>query len=73
MPAIIFDSKPLVTRMTEELQSEAKQFRKQHRRSARLAQLIVGHDAAEPVGQLAWVARHWHIPLRSTRKSYALK
>src|SRR3989442_3927878 len=46
MPAIIFDSKPLVTRMTEELQSEAKQFRKQHRRSARLAQVIVGHDAA---------------------------
>jgi methylenetetrahydrofolate dehydrogenase (NADP+)/methenyltetrahydrofolate cyclohydrolase len=49
MPAIIFDSKPLVTRMTEELQSEAKQFRKQHRRSARLAQLIVGHDAAAEV------------------------
>jgi len=35
--------------MTEELQSEAKQFRKQHRRSARLAQLIVGHDAAAEV------------------------
>src|SRR5436309_7019060 len=49
MPAIIFDSKPLVTRMTEKLQSEAKQFRKQHRRSARLAQLIVGHDAAAEV------------------------
>src|SRR5437763_6840646 len=49
MPAIRFDSKPLVTRMTEELQSEAKQFRKQHRRSARLAQLIVGHEAAAEV------------------------
>lgn len=49
MPATIFDSKPLVTRTTTELQSEAKQFRKQHHRSARLAQLIVGHDAAAEV------------------------
>ena len=49
MPAIIFDSKPLVRRMTEELQSEAATFRKQHHRSARLAQLVAGHDAAAEV------------------------
>ena len=49
MAATIFDSKPLVTRMTAELQSEAAQFRKQHHRSARLAQLIAGHDGAAEV------------------------
>ena len=49
MSAIIFNSKPLVTRMTDELQSEATQFRKQHHRSARLAQIVVGHDAAAEV------------------------
>ncbi len=49
MPATIFDNKPLVARMTAELQSEAAQFRKQHHRSARLAQIIVGHDQAAEV------------------------
>jgi methylenetetrahydrofolate dehydrogenase (NADP+) / methenyltetrahydrofolate cyclohydrolase len=49
MPAIIFDSKPLVAHMTAELQSEAAQFRKQNHRSARLAQIIAGHDAAAEV------------------------
>src|SRR5438445_3705985 len=49
MAAIIFDSKPLVARMTAELQSEAAQFRKQHNRSARLAQIIAGHDGAAEV------------------------
>ncbi len=49
MPATIFDSKPLVARMTTELQSEAAQFRKQQHRSARLAQIIVGHDGAAEV------------------------
>src|SRR5438309_10903304 len=49
MPATIFDSKPLVARMTAELQSEAAQFRKQHHRSARLAQIIAGHDGAAEV------------------------
>lgn len=49
MPAIIFDSKPLVARMTEELRSEAAQFRAQHHRPARLAQLVAGHDAAAEV------------------------
>src|SRR5438876_6225054 len=46
MSAAIYDSKPLATRMTDELRSEAAQFRKQHHRSARLAQILVGHDAA---------------------------
>jgi methylenetetrahydrofolate dehydrogenase (NADP+)/methenyltetrahydrofolate cyclohydrolase len=49
MAATIFDSKPLVARMTAELQSEAAQFRKQHHRSARLAQIIAGHDGAAEV------------------------
>ena len=49
MPATIFDSKPLVALMTTELQSEAVQFRKQQHRSARLAQIIVGHDGAAEV------------------------
>jgi methylenetetrahydrofolate dehydrogenase (NADP+)/methenyltetrahydrofolate cyclohydrolase len=49
MAATIFDSKPLVARMTAELQSETAQFRKQHHRSARLAQIIAGHDGAAEV------------------------
>ena len=49
MPATIFDSKPLVTRMTDELQSEAARFCRQHHRPARLAQLVVGHDGAAEV------------------------
>jgi methylenetetrahydrofolate dehydrogenase (NADP+)/methenyltetrahydrofolate cyclohydrolase len=49
MAAIIFDSKLLAAHMTYELQSEAAQFRKQHHRSARLAQIIAGHDGAAEV------------------------
>jgi methylenetetrahydrofolate dehydrogenase (NADP+) / methenyltetrahydrofolate cyclohydrolase len=49
MPATIFDSKPLVTRMTDELQNEAARFRRQRHRPARLAQLVAGHDAAAEV------------------------
>lgn len=49
MSATVFDSKPLVRRMTEELRGEAREFRKQHHRPARLAQVIVGHDAAAEV------------------------
>src|SRR6266436_4375804 len=49
MPATVFDSKPLVTRMTEELQGKAAQFRIRHHRSARLAQLVIGHDPAAEV------------------------
>jgi methylenetetrahydrofolate dehydrogenase (NADP+)/methenyltetrahydrofolate cyclohydrolase len=49
MSAIIFDSKPLVARMTAELQEEAVLFRKQQHRSARLAQIIAGRDGAAEV------------------------
>lgn len=49
MPATVFDSKPLVRRMTEELRVEAGEFRRRHHRPARLAQIIVGHDAAAEV------------------------
>lgn len=49
MPATIFDSRPLVARMSEELQSEATRFHKQYRRSPRLAQIIAGHDGAAEV------------------------
>jgi len=35
--------------MTDELRNEAAQFRRRHHRSARLAQLVVGHDAAAEV------------------------
>src|SRR6266550_7827439 len=49
MAATIFDSRPLVTRMTRELRNEAAKFRKQHHRPARLAQLVAGHDPAAEV------------------------
>jgi methylenetetrahydrofolate dehydrogenase (NADP+)/methenyltetrahydrofolate cyclohydrolase len=49
MSATIYDSRPLAARMTEELRGEAAQFRKQHHRPARLAQLVAGHDAAAEV------------------------
>lgn len=49
MPATIFDSRPLVARMTEELQNEAERFHTQYRRAPRLAQVIAGHDGAAEV------------------------
>lgn len=49
MVANIYDSRPLVGELTEELRREAAQFRTLHRRSARLTQLVVGHDAAAEV------------------------
>ncbi len=49
MSAIIYDSRSLVTRLTEVLRGEAAQFRVHHQRSARLTQIIVGHDAAAEV------------------------
>ena len=49
MSAITYDSRPLVTQLTEELRREATQFRSLHHRSARLTQIIVGHDAAAEV------------------------
>ncbi|HZO71649.1 MAG TPA: bifunctional 5,10-methylenetetrahydrofolate dehydrogenase/5,10-methenyltetrahydrofolate cyclohydrolase [Ktedonobacteraceae bacterium] len=49
MTATIYNGKPLVARMMNELRDEAAQFRKQHNRPARLAQVIVGHDEAAEV------------------------
>ncbi len=49
MSAIIYDSHPLAARLTEMLRSEAAQFRSLHHRSARLTQIVVGHDAAAEV------------------------
>lgn len=49
MPATIFDSQPLVARMTEELRADAAEFRRQHRRPAKITQLIAGHDEAAEV------------------------
>jgi methylenetetrahydrofolate dehydrogenase (NADP+)/methenyltetrahydrofolate cyclohydrolase len=49
MSAIIYDSKALVARLTAELQEEAALFRKRQHRSARLAQIIAGHDGAAEV------------------------
>jgi methylenetetrahydrofolate dehydrogenase (NADP+) / methenyltetrahydrofolate cyclohydrolase len=49
MPAIIFDSEPLVTRMSAELREQAAEFRRGRRRPARLTQLVAGHDAAAEV------------------------
>ncbi len=49
MSAMIFDSHPLVARMTAELQSEANQFRKQYQRSPRLAQIEAGHASAAEI------------------------
>lgn len=49
MSAIAYNSAPLVTRMTGELQREAALFRQRRARSARLAQIIVGHDPAAEV------------------------
>ena len=49
MSALIFDSKPLVAKMTAELQQEAAQFHKLRQRSARLAQIIAGRDGAAEV------------------------
>jgi methylenetetrahydrofolate dehydrogenase (NADP+)/methenyltetrahydrofolate cyclohydrolase len=59
MTAVIYDSKPLVARMQQELREEAAKFRKQHKRPAQLAQLVAGHDAAAEVycKQLALACR----------------
>jgi methylenetetrahydrofolate dehydrogenase (NADP+)/methenyltetrahydrofolate cyclohydrolase len=49
MPATIYNSKPLVTQLSEELQRKAIEFHTQHARPACLAQVIVGHDDAAEV------------------------
>lgn len=49
MPATIYNSKPLVAQLSEELQRKANDFHTQHSRPARLVQVIVGHDDAAVV------------------------
>ena len=49
MSAIIYNSRPLAAQLTEELRHEANHFRSLHHRSARLTQIIVGHDEAAEV------------------------
>jgi methylenetetrahydrofolate dehydrogenase (NADP+) / methenyltetrahydrofolate cyclohydrolase len=49
MPATIYNSKPLVTQLSEELQRKAIDFHTQHGRPACLAQVIAGHDDAAEV------------------------
>ena len=49
MSATIFNSAPLVARMTGELRAEAAEFRTRHQRLAKIAQLVAGHDAAAEV------------------------
>jgi len=66
MLATIFDSRPLVARMTEELQQEAARFHCQYHRSPRLAQLIVGQDAAAGVYSRQLIAACQRIGLGCT-------
>jgi methylenetetrahydrofolate dehydrogenase (NADP+)/methenyltetrahydrofolate cyclohydrolase len=70
MPATIFDSRPLVARMTEELQNEAAQFRKQYRRSPRLAQMIAGHHPAAEVYSRQLIASCQQIGLGCATLAY---
>ena len=49
MSATIYNSKPLVAHLSEELQRKAIEFHTQHTHPARLAQVIVGHDDAAEV------------------------
>lgn len=70
MSAIIFDSRPLVARMTEELQSEAARFHKQYHRSPRLAQIIAGHDGAAEVYSRQLIASCQKIGLGCATLAY---
>src|SRR5947208_7469636 len=70
MVATIFDSRPLVTRMTRELRNEAAKFRKQHHRPARLAQLVAGHDAAAEVYSKQLIRSCQAIGLDGARLAY---
>lgn len=70
MPATIFDSRPLVARMTRELQHEAAQFRTHYHRPPRLAQLIVGHDPAAGVYSRQLIASCQRIGLGCATLAY---
>jgi methylenetetrahydrofolate dehydrogenase (NADP+) / methenyltetrahydrofolate cyclohydrolase len=73
MPATIYNSKPLVAQLSEELQRKAIEFHTQHARPARLAQVIVGNDDAAEVysRQLTHACRA--IGLDSTTLAYPFK
>ena len=49
MSATIYNSQPLMSQLSEELQRKALEFHTQRSRPARLTQVIVGHDAAAAV------------------------
>ena len=49
MPAIIFNSAPLVAQMTDELRREAEEFQRRQQRPAKIAAIIAGNDAAAGV------------------------
>ena len=73
MPATIYNSKPLVARLSEELKSRADEFRKHHARPARLAQVIVGHDDAAEVYSRQLARACSSVGLDCTRLAYAFK
>ena len=73
MPAIIYNSKPLVARLAEELKYEATEFRKRHVRPARLAQVIVGHDDAAEVYSRQLSRACYTIGLDCTTLAYPFK
>ena len=70
MSAIMYNSRPLVARMTEELQTEAAQFQQRHKRPARLAQLVAGQDAAAEVYSRQLVRACRTIGLNCVTKAY---
>ncbi|MHB8595172.1 MAG: hypothetical protein ACYDER_00005 [Ktedonobacteraceae bacterium] len=49
MPATIFASAPLVAQMTMELRAAAAELRTRYHRSAKIARLVAGYDAAAEV------------------------
>ncbi len=73
MPATIYNSKPLVARLSEELKGKATEFRKQHSRPARLAQVIVGHDDAAEVYSRQLGRACYNIGLDCTTLAYPFK
>lgn len=70
MLATIFDSRPLVAHMTEELQQEAARFHCQYHRAPQLAQLIVGQDAAAGVYSRQLIAACRRIGLDCATLTY---
>jgi methylenetetrahydrofolate dehydrogenase (NADP+)/methenyltetrahydrofolate cyclohydrolase len=73
MPATIYNSKPLVARLAEELNYEAAEFRKRHLRPARLAQVIVGHDDAAEIYSRQLSRACYTLGLDCTTLAYPFK